>query len=323
MGENSKIAWCDHTFNPWWGCTRVSPGCDNCYAEGQAARWGFDVWGSNKTRRFFGGDHWLDSKHWREPVWWNAKAAAEGVRRRVFCGSMCDVFEDTQSTDVGAAREQLFRLIGCTPNLIWLLLTKRPENMQRFAPRDWESGWPENVWAMATVENQAMAELRIRKLLQVPAAVRGLSCEPLLGPLDLRLGTALGEDEDSDCGFRPCKVGGSWHQHPLLDVCNRGISWVIAGGESGQHARPLHPDWVRTLRDQCQAADVAFFFKQWGEFAPCCHFPGLKKPGPVVSIDGQDHGMMTRVGRKDAGQLLDGRKWNEFPNTVEAAKGTK
>ena len=176
MGANTKIQWTDYTFNPWWGCTRVSPGCEHCYAEAFAKRCGVQ-WGVKAERRFFG------DKHWAEPLKWNAAAAKLGERRRVFCASMADVFEDRD--DLRAERAKLFSLIHTTPHLDWLLLSKRPENMERLADARWIHGWPSNVWAGCTVEDQRRADERIPHLLRVPAAVRFLSCEPLLERVDL------------------------------------------------------------------------------------------------------------------------------------------
>lgn len=242
MGKNSKIAWTDHTFNPWWGCTRVSAGCEHCYAAGMAKRLGYDVW-DNGLRRLFG------NKHWQEPLAWNASAAAAGQRHRVFSGSMCDVCEATGSAELDVPRERLWDLIDQTPNLDWVLVTKRPENMPTLAPSAWSTGWPKNVWAIATVENQAVAFSRILSLLRVPSVVRGLSIEPMLGPVDLR-----------NFRFDVDSVSTRWDSLTVLD-------WIIVGGESGPNARPMHPEWVRSLRDQCQEAGVPFFFKQWGPVA--------------------------------------------------------
>ena len=146
MGKNSSIEWTDHTFNPWWGCVRVSPGCQNCYAETWAKRVGADVWGAGADRRFFG------EKHWQEPVKWNRTASESSPRKRVFCASMADVFE--LRTDLDTARQQLWKLIIETSNLDWLLLTKRPENIRSMAP--W-TVWPDNVWIGTTVEDQPRA----------------------------------------------------------------------------------------------------------------------------------------------------------------------
>jgi len=285
MGQNSKIEWCDHTFSPWWGCTKVSDGCKNCYAEGVAKRFGNDCWGVNGKRRM------MSEAYWRQPLKWNREAEAAGVRRRVFCASMADVFEDRP--ELIAPRQRLFELIDATPNLDWLLLTKRPENIKRLWPfrfYDEQFNWP-NIWIGTSIENQEMADQRIPELLKVQAKVRFLSCEPLLGPVDLERwmhnsgyenqdevflchgcgasGTGKyfsvptgGDDFDcqcSECG-RPVEDG-------VVDTIGN-IDWVIVGGESGSKARPMHPAWARSIRDQCMAAGTPFLFKQWGEWAP-------------------------------------------------------
>lgn len=234
MGESSKIEWTDHTFNPWTGCQKVGPGCDNCYAEGWAKRSGVVEWGPHASRRR------TKPGNWQQPLKWNAAARDDGRRSRVFCASLADVF-DNHASILPEWRHDLWALIRRTPHLDWLLLTKRPGNIAGMLPEDWGGGYS-NVWLGCTVVNQAEADRDIPKLLDVPAKVRFLSMEPLLGSVTIFA-----------------------HDNPdwlLLD-------WVIVGGESGHHARPMHPDWARSLRDQCQAAGVPFFMKQMG---------GLRKP---------------------------------------------
>ena len=259
VAQNSSIEWTDHTFNPWWGCTKVSPGCKHCYAETLSNRYGHDIWGPRKARRTFG------EKHWQEPLKWHRLAVEQGRRMRVFCASMADVFEDNRSVE--EEREKLWRLIEETPMLDWLLLSKRPENMLKLAP--WRDSWHANVWAMTSVENQEEAEKRIPELLKVPAVVRGLSVEPLLGPVDLS---------------------------PWLTE----LQWIIVGGESGPNARPMKPDWALQVRDQCKDTGVAFFFKQWGEWAPS-------------NTSTSSQFTMTRMGKRFAGRLLDGKLWDQLP----------
>jgi protein gp37 len=237
MGADSKIEWTHATFNPWWGCQRVSPGCEHCYAETFAKRVGQKVWGPKADRRFFG------DAHWNEPLKWNRDAERAGERRRVFCASMADVFEDRRDLDEQRAR--LWRLIEATPSLDWLLLTKRPQNMARLAPAAWADGWPANVWAGTTVEDQRRAEERLPHLLGVPARIRFLSVEPQLGPVDLM---KVRDDE----------LGAAWN------VLTCGIGWVIVGGESGPGARPFDLAWARELVGQCRAASVPCFVKQIG-----------------------------------------------------------
>ena len=176
MSENSPIEWCHHTFNPWWGCALVSPGCAHCYADTTATRYGHgQLWRRHGERRTFG------EKHWAEPLNWNEKAEAGGPRHRVFCASMADVFED--HPQLPPERDRLWELVSETPWLDWLLLTKRPENVAVMAP--WGTIWPSNVWLGTSVENQRWAEERIPILLDAAAAIRFVSCEPLLGPVDL------------------------------------------------------------------------------------------------------------------------------------------
>ena len=306
MGANSKIEWTHHTFNPWWGCVKVSPGCEHCYAETFSKRTGHHIWGPAATtqRRLFG------NKHWAEPLKWNREAEAAGERHRVFCASMADVFED--HPQLISERVRLWRLIEDTPHLDWLLLTKRPENTTRMMPT-YLHGYPRNIWLGTSVENQQQADKRIPELLKVPAAVRFLSCEPLLGLVDIS-GRSLDSVWINDIN------------DPLInEECNL-IDWVIVGGESGPKARPMHPNWARSLRDQCTAAGVAFHFKQWGEWLPF----GMKQPTwdfeaseyfqnlenrHVTKFEFHDPSRRTmyRVGKKAAGRLLDGREWNEYP----------
>src|SRR5690349_5916790 len=218
MAKDSKIEWTHHTFNPWWGCERVSPACKNCYAEAWAHRLGMDLWSKDAPRRM------LSDAYWRQPAAWDREAERSGRRDRVFCASMADVFEDRR--DLDAPRERIWKLVAETPNLDWLLLTKRPHRVRHLTP--WGDMWPRNVWLGTTVENQRWAEKRVPELLAHPAAVHFLSCEPLLGPVDLAAWMPAAGRE-------------------------RSIGWVIAGGESGHRARPMNPDWARSLRDQCQA----------------------------------------------------------------------
>jgi len=300
MGTNSKIEWCDHTFNPWWGCVKVSEGCANCYAETFANRFG-NWWGPDAERRFFG------AKHWNDPLRWNRKAERDGVRAKVFCGSMCDFLEDR--ADLKELRGALYNLIYDTPMLDWLLLTKRPEN-RHLLPLYWlGGGWPDNAWLGVTAENQRTADERIPLLLQTPAAVRFVSCEPLLSEINLR---RIGYEMDGiDYCVDALTGDATWLERrdigsELMGEPGTALDWLIAGGESGPGARPMHPEWARGLRDQCQAAGVAFHFKQWGECMP----HNGRGPASVIFSDGTE---MMRVGKKAAGRILDGREWNEFP----------
>lgn len=295
MAENSKIEWTDHTFNPWVGCTKISPACDHCYAEGWAKRTGGAALWRGERRR-------TTEANWRQPLKWNREAEASGIRRKVFCASLADVFDNQVPAEW---RADLWRLIDETPGIDWLLLTKRPQNIVKMMPAVWiwpPSAMPRNIWLGTTVENQAEAERRIPELLTAPAAVRFLSCEPLLGPIDLPLA----------------------YLNPVHDFANlfggARVDWVICGGESGPEARPTHPDWARSLRDQCAAESVPFFFKQWGEWLhqpERAHFKELARE-PWRRADSQRPGvrpaLMFKVGKKRAGALLDGREWREVPD---------
>lgn len=259
MGERSPIEWTDHTFNPWIGCQKVGSGCDFCYAESWDERWGGGHWGAHARRRL------TSEANWRQPLKWNRIAEKAEKRARVFCCSLADVF-DNQAPD--GARDRLWALIRETPWLEWQLLTKRVGNIPDMLPSDWGDGYP-NVGLMITVVNQEEADRDIPKLIAVKCKWRGLSCEPLLGPIDLQW---------------PDRNSPDWNWRGTA------LNWVIVGGESGPNARPMHPDWARLIRDHCVAAGVPFFFKQWGEWAGG-----------------------TRLGKKRAGRLLDGRIWDEMP----------
>ena len=276
MARNSKIEWTDHTFNPWWGCTKVSPACDHCYAETWAKRIGLDVWSSGKPRRF------LSNSYWQQPRRWNKAASLANQRARVFCASMSDVFE--WKKELTPWRHKLWELIEETPHLDWLLLTKRPHLVTRMTP--WSNEWPHNVWLGVTVENQKYAEKRLSHLEKIPAKIRFLSCEPLLGEIDLR----------------------KWLEQNV-------IHWVIAGGESGFNARPSNPDWFLSLRDQCIAYVTPFHFKQWGDWAPVETVAGNILPRSIL-VDKFFQAEIGRYGKKASGRILDGRTWDDLPNLI-------
>ena len=258
MAENTRIEWTDHTFNPWEGCQKVGPGCDHCYAETRNARFAGGTainWGPGAPRRR------TSASNWALPKRWNAQSdtfmAQHGRRQRVFCASLADVFDNAVDPQW---RADLFALIAATPNLDWLLLTKRIGNVRGMLAELAHGNDPDlspldmmplpNVWLGATVVNQEEADRDIPKLLAVPAAKRFLSIEPMLGPMLL-----------------PFERLREWNRMALLYQQEHAVSridWVIVGGESGPGARPMHPDWVRSLRDQCQAAGVALFVKQMG-----------------------------------------------------------
>jgi protein gp37 len=286
MAENSKISWCDHTSNFWWGCMKVSPGCQHCYAETLSKRYGKQIWGPAATT-----EREYKKAVWREIVKWNVQAAAEGVRRRVFVQSMADFFED--HPQVVEWRHDALALMLASKYLDFQILTKRPENILPMLEAAGESllrhgghnavgvqllRWlkhgidyaPANVWIGTSVENQEQADKRIPNLLKVPAAVKFLSCEPLLGRVDL--------------------VTGGYLSHGWTGAALPGVSWIIAGAESGHGARPMDLNWVRFLRDQCAFANVPFFFKQ-----------------QIVN------------GRKVELPELDGQVWAQFPQSEVAA----
>ncbi|MEU6709948.1 DUF5131 family protein [Nonomuraea sp. NPDC046802] len=249
MAATTKIEWTDHTFNPWWGCSRVSPACRFCYADRDAQRYGHQLWRRHGERRM------LSDNNWRQPLRWNRQAEQNGKPAKVFCASMADVFEDHPQLD--EPRKRLWDLIEATPWLRWQLLTKRPENVAGMAP--WADSWPAHVWLGVSVETQRFAEQRIPILLGTPAKTRFLSCEPLLELVDLRklkvhnrLVDCLGGDviDPSD--------GAVLFSAPGV------IDWVILGGESGPRSRETNAEWIRSILFQCQHAWAAPFVKQLG-----------------------------------------------------------
>jgi len=377
MAENSKIEWTNHTFNPWIGCQHVGPGCDHCYAETMTparvlrAR-GIETWGVHATR------HRTSAANWRQPLVWNGnsrrkfeawenmKTVYSGLtdaqlismgfiqptRPRVFCASLADVFD---SAVPDGWRRDLFDLIDATPHLDWLLLTKRIGNASRMIAEasatvefkndsiePWTSMKPwENVWIGITVCNQEEADRDIPKLLDVPARVRFLSMEPLLGPVDLTPAFLLcpnsadGISMDPETGAYEC-----CRQCDYTGISSEiGIDWIIVGGESGPKARPMHPNWVRSLRDQCAAAGVPFMMKQWGEWVPrsacyhtfadgksCADYDPVNTKWPCIRMteaghDGHDlshagegdDAYLQRVGKVFAGRLLNGVQHDGYP----------
>lgn len=390
MGADSKIEWTHHTFNPWRGCTKVADGCAHCYAESLSKRnpGTLGIWGPVGTRVV------ASESMWSEPVKWNAAAECLGYRPRVFCASLADVFEawngqiqtssgewannagkngsvdrfagcslagGTSATTMNNCRERLFRLIDATPNLDWLLLTKRPENIQEMWPAIDESqadmttllanhfravdariaaggafndpakehvayvaertsvAYRTNVWLGTSVAVQKDADTNLPHLVACKRAglvsTLFVSAEPLLAHVRLQ------HDFDG-------KLTRNW-------LGEGGINWVIVGGESGPHARPMHPDWARSLRDQCRMSGVAFHFKQWGEWATFYDrdnddpdWRSIPKESPSVcrlnlaggsGFHGERLVYLKRFGKKNSGRLLDGREWNEFPTIHSVA----
>lgn len=313
MGISTGIEWADHTFNHIIGCQKVSPACKMCYAEtcspvNVSRKIGLELWGPPST----GAVRRVASRRmFKQPPYWNAAAAKAGVRRRVFCASLADVFEaytgrlvtheghtmvvdgntwarmeghsypkdsNVRLLTLDDVRRHLFAIIDDTQNLVWMLLTKRPENIQKMMPTT--PSVRQNVWLGTTAENQEEADRRIPELIACPAALRFLSVEPLLGQVDLSRHLRTGK-----------------------------IGWVIVGGESGGHdARPMHPAWVRLIQNQCRAFGVPFFFKQWGQWQP---FQDNRKHEAARLMDirgGTDDGCSPAyfldVGKDKAGNLL-------------------
>lgn len=260
MGETTGIAWTRSTINVWHGCDKVSPGCKHCYAEVSTPirvkrAKGLEVWGKGAARD--------ETNSWEKNLrTWAREAVTSAVAPfwPVFGQSLSDTFEDRR--DLDSARRRFFSLIDAWEcrSLTFQLLTKRPENVLRMVPASWLKSWPGHVWIGCTVEDQKRAEERIPHLLRVPAAVRFLSVEPQLGPIDLtdlvrRDGAGEHHYDALHCDVDP-DDDGDWN--------GATISWVIQGGESGPRARPFDLAWARALRDQCRAASVPYFLKQLG-----------------------------------------------------------
>ncbi|MEW2474644.1 phage Gp37/Gp68 family protein [Micromonospora gifhornensis] len=314
MSDNSSIEWTEATWNPVTGCTKVSPGCDNCYAETFAERWR-GIPGHHFERGF---DLVLRPERLDQPLRWKRG-------RRIFVNSMSDLFHADVPDEFIA---KVFAVMAATPQHTYQLLTKRHGRMRSLLNNpEWRSSvfrresvldlrgpardlptWPlSNVWVGVSVEDQQRADLRIPALLDTPAAVRWLSMEPLIGPVDLRQSLARWQPGDE----QPW-TGDRLHTRDVL-------GWVVVGGESGPKARPMHPGWARDLRDQCTTAGVPFFFKQWGEWAP----NGWRAIGwldpkrermvgePVDDLGHRE--VMERMGKKRAGRELDGRTWDQYP----------
>jgi protein gp37 len=301
--KNTPIEWAHHTVNFWWGCTfaklldgSVREECKNCYALllSKLFSRGKATWGSD-------GRRWVRHEAARRELYKLDKSAwKRGVRERVFINSMSDTFEDRR--DLDEAREMLWGACSFVSNIDMLLLTKRPENVTRMVPPSWLKNWPAHVWIGTTAGTQAAADQAIPELLAIPSAVRFLSMEPLLGPVDLA----------------SMKIAGTVNWS-LLGA--DGIDWVIVGGESGPRARPMHPAWATTLRDQCKVAGVPFFFKQWGEWMPARQVGDMlgvqelsRRKRIMVETDTSLPAVCVRVGTNISGRLLDGVVHNEFPS---------
>lgn len=363
MSQKSEIEWTEHTWNPIVGCSIVSPGCTNCYAMRMAAR----IEATGNAPHYTG----LTKKVNGNAVWTGKLALApeatltEPLRRKkptmYFVNSMGDLFhEDCPDEWI----DRVFAVMALCPQHTFQVLTKRAERMRsyladeiprlggiartheideamdilchQYEPGPTDADWPlANVWLGVSCEHQEEADERIPLLLQTPAAVRFISAEPLLGPIDLLAVAAPEKVEGEDWRFSALETGDIYYRRIENEFDDRvmwdsgdgpyrdhALDWAIVGGESGPYARPMHPQWARDIRDQCQAVGVAFFFKQWGEFEPLGERPSIKYWCGVLNpkwteIDGF---AMYRVGKKAAGRILDGREWNEFPNAAKAVE---
>lgn len=231
MGKETGISWTDATFNPWVGCTKVSPGCDHCYAEAQDHRWGHDRWGKGKPRQM------TSDSNWKKPLQWNAEARLKGEDFKVFCGSLCDVMDDEAPQ---GGRERLWDLIDSTGNLTWLLLTKRPHRYVRYMPEAIPDYWRGRVWLGTTAENQLYYDSRwphLREAGEEYGLTTFISYEPAIGPL-----TVMGHEPKPD--------------------------WLIFGGETGAVRRPMEEQWARDIKAECEANDIAFWMKQMSAQTP-------------------------------------------------------
>lgn len=309
--KESKIEWTDHTHNEWIGCEKISDGCKHCYAEElMDKRYARAKWGANGTRTL------TSTQNRNKPFSWNRKAEKEGVRYKVFAQSLSDTFEDREELEPW--RIKLFEKIASTPNLDWLLLTKRPDVAKKFFQKYPQFKDLSNLWLGVSVENQKTADERIPILLDIPAKVRFLSMEPLLEKTFIFPFSIQSEC----CGFssgyvsiaKPMKCHKCKEERKVLSK----IDWVIVGGESGRNARPMHPDWVRIIQEDCEYNGIPFFFKQWGEWlpgakAPLDYIKGQAQFQPGKYHDFGDGFIALKLGKKEAGSLLDGLEWKEFP----------
>lgn len=285
MGEVTGIEWTDVTWNPWQGCTKVSPACTNCYMFRDMKRYGRD--GSVVVRSA--------PKTFGLPLT-KSRDGAFKIRSgtKIFTCSWSDWFHESADQ----WRDEAWEIIRRRPDVTFQIVTKRTDRIADHLPADWGDGWP-NVWLIATAENQQWFSHRMTEFSDIPVAVRGLSIEPMLGPITIR------------------------HRRGQID-------WIIVGGESGPESRPMHPDWVRNLRDECQELGIPFFFKQWGEWLPegsggKVGVYSTNHNTATIGIDGRpkfpgdlnlsEFGFVTlrRVGKHGSGRLLDGQEWSEFP----------
>lgn len=391
MSARTKIEWCDRTFNGWIGCTKVSQACDHCYAEINTAARALKVkWAPGARRYRTVASNWKHPEDWNKQTFWECKDCGfrgtpkdfdkkhrtcastqyTVTRQRVFSMSLGDWLDNEVPIEWLV---DFLDLVRRTPNLDWLLLTKRSGIWSRRIKaaidycdsddpcelRTWLWAWingnaPANVWIGATVANQAEADRDVPKLLMVPAAIRFLSIEPMLGPIKLDFLWMLPE---LSAWYKDGRISG---HHQLAGV-SKGLDWIVAGAESGSRARPSHPDWFRNLRDQCVPASLPFLFKQWGEWAPVSQVPEQtidkvyrsnrkaredqdqdaldESYGRTCTVDmqvmwtdgslhqlleplafeqGKGAMSMYRIGKRESGRLLDGVEHNAFPNTTDS-----
>jgi len=311
--SESSISWTTYTHNLWQGCVEVNgdPACgpdagcegEGCYARTRSENpfwWPkkngvstmFKIWGNEEPRRFFGEPHYL------EPLKWNEKAKAAGKPERVFCESMGD-WAEGRADQRPYLEKYLYPIVEQTPWLIWLLLTKRPGIAATIVPERWKTnGWPKNAWPGVTAVTQAWWDRRLPALMKIPAHRHFVSVEPMWEPIDMRL--------IRPTGCRPkLMLQGSFFDVP---------SWVICGGQSGKLARPMHPDWARGLRDQCQRAGIPFHFKQFGKWFPFSDTDGIHTPPfGCYNVDTKANFLSGKAVAERIGRKLDGRTWDEVP----------
>lgn len=294
MGERTGIAWAHGTFNPWWGCTRATKACQNCYAEAWAKRCGFDAWGRDAKRVFFG------DKHWAQPMKRNRKAEKEGERRRIFAGSMCDVFEDRD--DLFAPRTRLFHLVEDTPWLTWMFCTKRPENYHRLLPASWLLAPRPNVWLLATASEQNEFDTAANELIRLPAVVRGISVEPMLGPI-LQAASWMQRGR--------VRHGCPAHAHRFhLECvdCLRQPGWWSAARAAQAPAR-----WSRAgsaaFATSAPTRERRSFSSNGASGSQTTKTPA--NPGAGLANPGGPG--PHRLGKKVTGNVPDGRTWEQFP----------
>jgi protein gp37 len=352
MADLTLISWTDRTHNEWIGCTKLSAGCTNCYAEVDTPTrvlraHGQETWGPRGIRHLTSASNRRKPYAWNKQDWQECDCGWRGpmsnthidcpecgrivlhpTRQRVFCSSLSDVFE--VNPQLKTYRRDLFKTIEDCRNLDWLLLTKRPEYVVPLI--EGATGRTAAAWLAdcrhvrigTTVENQPMANQRIPALLKIPSSLLFLSCEPLLGPIDFTVTVDPGDEYGDGVTHWNMLSGERWMKDGFEKDLpgERAIDWVIAGGESGQNARPMHPAWARSLRDQCELANIPFHFKQWGEWLVSSHLmvgehPDTGQYARPWRGEGDDT-LMVRVGKKAAGHVLDGRMHRAFPDFGKA-----